>query len=101
MYLSTRSNSSSDDGGAEDATLALELFKQSMATADTYPQNIAYSRNYDYQLAEYARQLDDDRSKLFGTQNIVDFLEFREGTRGTGKLDSSLLQFFGKPSHGV
>lgn len=101
MYFNTRSNSPSDDGGAGDATLALELFEQSMATADTYPENIAYSRNYDYQLAEYARQLDGDRSKLFGTRNIVDFLEFREGTGGTGKLDSSLLQFLRSPSHDV
>jgi len=102
MYLNTRSSSqSSDDGCAGDATRALALLEKSMATADSYPTNIAYSRNYDYQLKEYARQLYDDRAKLFGNQNLVDFLEFREGTGGTGKFNNSLQNYLEKPSHSL
>lgn len=91
MYSNTRSSSRSGGGNAGDATLALDLFERSMTTADCYPKNIVYSRNYDYQLEEYARQLYEDRSKLFADQNIVDFLEFREDAEGTGKLNVSLL----------
>lgn len=102
MYLNTRSSSQSNgDGGAGDATHALGLLAQSMATADSYPTNIAYSRNYDYQLKEYARQLYDDRAKLFGNSNLVDILEFREGTGGTGKFDNSLQDYLKQLSHSL
>jgi len=90
MYLNTRSSSQSGDGSAGNATLALDLFEESITTADRYPNNIVFSRNYDYQLEEYARQLEDDRSKLFGNENIVDFLEFREDAGGSGKPDGTL-----------
>jgi hypothetical protein len=94
MYFNTRSSSQSGDGNTGDATLALDLFERSMTIADCYPKNIVYSRNYGYQLGEYARQLYEDRSKLFGDQNIVDFLEFRQGTQGPSKLDSSLPELW-------
>ena len=93
MYSNTRSSSQSGGSNAGDATLARDLFEQSMAIADCYPTNIAFSRNYGYQLGEYARQLYENRSKLFGNQNSVDFLDFREDTEGAGKLDDSLLLF--------
>lgn len=91
MSFNTRSSPPSGDGYAGDAALALDLFEQSMTIADCYPKNIVYSRNYGYQLGEYARQLYEDRSKLFGDQNIVDFLEFREDTETTGKLNNRHL----------
>lgn len=91
MYSNTRSSSQSGGGNAGDATLALDLFERSMSIADSYPKNIVYSRNYGYQLEEYARQLYEDRLKLFGDQNTVDFLEFREDAEGTGKLNARFL----------
>ena len=91
MHSNTRSSSQSGGGNAGDATLAADLFERSMTIADCYPKNIVYSRNYSYQLEEYARQLYEDRLKLFGDQNIVDFLEFREDAGGEGKLNVSLL----------
>jgi hypothetical protein len=94
MYFNTCSSSQSGDSNAGDATLALNLFERSMTIADCYPKNIVYSRNYGYQLGEYARQLYEDRSKLFGDQNIVDFLEFRGDIEGTGKLNNSLPEFW-------
>jgi len=100
MHSNTRSSLHGDDGGAGDATCAL-AFERSLTIAQHYPTNIVYSRNYEYQLEEYARQLDNDRSKLFGNQNVVDFLEFREETGGTGKFNNSLLQFLGKSSHSL
>ena len=92
MSFNTRSSPQSGDSYAGDSTLALDLFERSMTIADCYPKNIVYSRNYGYQLGEYARQLYEDRAKLFGDQNIVDFLEFREDTEGTGKLDNGLQE---------
>lgn len=91
MNCNARSSSQSGDGSAGgDATLALDLFDESMTIANRYPNNIVFSRNYAYQLEEYARQLVDDRSKLFGNENIVDFLEFREDAGSSGKLNESL-----------
>jgi hypothetical protein len=90
MDFNSCSNSQSGDGTAGDATAALDLFEKSMTIADCYPENIVYSRSYGYQRGEYARHLYENRSKLFGNQNIVDFLEFRGDTEGTGKLHDSL-----------
>jgi hypothetical protein len=93
-YFNTCSSSQSGDSNAGDKTLALDLFERSMTIADCYPKNIVYLRDYGYQLGEYARQLYEDRPKLFGDQNIVDFLEFREDTEGTGKLNNSLTELW-------
>lgn len=60
---------------ANDGDNALIEFFDSFDAADEYPTNLVYSHRYDYQLQECQRQLDVNDSKLFGEENLVDFLE--------------------------
>lgn len=93
MHSNNRSILENGNDNVEDSTLAVELFKKSIKFSKHYPTNIVYPRNYDYQLEEYERQLNEDRSKLFGRRNVVDLLEFREVAEGTGKLVEGHLRF--------
>lgn len=66
MQGSYNANDSGDD---------LTEFLDSFDAAHEYPTNLVYSHRYDYQLQECQRQLDENDSRLFGDENLVDFLE--------------------------
>ena len=68
-----------DDGGGG---TPLALFDKSLDRAETYPTNIVYPHNYEYQLREYEELLQQNRGILFGSENVVDFLEFHKGSHG-------------------
>lgn len=69
-----------DDCGGGGTPLA--LFAKSLDRAETYPTNIVYPHDYEYQLREYEELLQQNRSILFGSENVVDFLEFHKGSCG-------------------
>lgn len=60
---------------ANDSNDALIDFFESFDAAHEYPTNLVYSHRYDYQLQECQRQLDVNDSKLFGDEDLVDFLQ--------------------------
>lgn len=73
MQGSYNANDSGDD---------LTEFLDSFHAAHEYPTNLVYSHRYDYQLQECQRQLDENDSRLFGDENLVDFLEVDVGSPG-------------------
>lgn len=62
---------------------ALTSFFDCFDAAHEYPTNLMYSHRHDYQLQECHNQLETNASKLFGDENLVDFLEVDRESLGT------------------
>lgn len=81
MSLDERSlRDSCDVNGSDEASM---LFVRSVNQSASYPTNLVYPHGYDYQLQACQEQLDENEEKLFGDENLVDFLEKTEEVAGT------------------
>jgi hypothetical protein len=82
MSIASGSTCGSVDGDDGGGGTPLALFDKSLDRAETYPTNIVYAHSPEYQLREYAQLLQQNRGILFGSENVVDFLEFQKGSQG-------------------
>lgn len=93
--------SSPDIGSNGDCTPQLDRFKASMDRAEDYPTNLISRNIYSYQLNEYLRQTEINRSRLFGPSSTVDFLEFRNGASTTPLDEQTARQTSNVRSEGL
>lgn len=92
--MSISDHSSFEDVNLDDVDVFKSaLFEESIVRAESYPTNLAYHQNYSYQLEEYQKQIEKNAPKLFGTQNIVDFLEFRDARNCSGEAPRDTSRF--------
>lgn len=71
------------ESSADDVSNSV-LFGESMCHAEEYPKNMIYSPNYAYQRKEYHKLLQENKAKLFGSENCIDFFDFQNAKSGAG-----------------
>lgn len=73
---------------ATDDSAELSLFESSLSRFKLYPANLMFSEVPGYQLKDYQKLLDDNKSGLFSTETVVDFLEFQKDRKGKAARDA-------------
>ena len=73
--MSSKQSTMQGSYSVDDGDDALISFFESFDAAHEYPTNLVWSNRYEYQLQECQSQLNTNASRLFGDENLVDFLE--------------------------